>query len=516
MNLSPAALEWAIRSIEKRADTDLFPRPIELRVLALNIPASLRELETVDISSHQPVAPRRFIVPKDDLSYRAATQLDPLDSLILTALMYTYGSQIEARRRPIAEKSVFSYRFSLSDTGELYASSNAWNAFWSHCFEVSKQYKTVLVADIADFYNQIYHHTIQNQLNEAGWPNQATKWVLRLLETISAKVSRGIPVGPHASHLLAEASLIPVDNSLAARGLTFCRFVDDIVIFAEDDTGARTALLQLAEILDKQQRLHLQNGKTRVLPRNAFQELCRDMIEDRPINDLEAHLLKIIQKYSEGNPYATVLLSELSDEELKAFSPDIIEKILKGYVDSQPPDFVRLRWFLRRITQVGHPSAIEYCLRQFERLTPATSDICQYLLAVAASDSVAEFKWDSIGARILQLLESPLISANEYFQLSLLSLFSRVLQLDHVPSLLNRYKSSSPALRREIILVAAETEQGDWLRELKEDITAMDPWSRRALVYAARCLPAEERKFFLRYVPVDSQLIRCLITRAKQ
>ena len=110
--------------------------------------------------------------------------------------MYTCGSQIEARRRPIAEKSVFSYRFSPSATGELYASSDAWNAFWSHCLQASEQCKTVLVADIADFYNQIYHHTIQNQLTEAGWPNQATKWVLRF-ETITAKVSRGIPVSPH-------------------------------------------------------------------------------------------------------------------------------------------------------------------------------------------------------------------------------------------------------------------------------------------------------------------------------
>src|SRR5688572_9102188 len=98
-------------SLDKHGDTDLFPKPVEMKVLGANLVAVVKEIAGLDLSKHQPVAPRRFIVPKDDLSYRAATQLDPLDSVILTALIKQCGAGIEARRIPSANKIVFSYRF---------------------------------------------------------------------------------------------------------------------------------------------------------------------------------------------------------------------------------------------------------------------------------------------------------------------------------------------------------------------------------------------------------------------
>lgn len=513
MKLDQTSVEWAITSLDRHGDTDLFPKPVELKTLTHNFSRAVAKICALDISSHQPSAPRRFIVPKDDLSYRAATQLDPLDSVILTALVYQYGHQIEKRRRPTSESSVFSYRFSPSPNGDLYASQDAWNRFWSHAFDLSESNNVALVVDISDFYNQIYHHTIENQLVESGFPNQVIKWILRLLETVSAKVSRGIPTGPHAAHILAEASLIPVDNSLSARGLTFCRFVDDIIVFSDDEPSARTTLYQIAEILDKQQRLQLQKGKTKILTSGDLRQYCRQMIEDRPINDLERLILEIIKKYSKGDPYRAVYLSEVSDDDLKAFQPEAVEKVLEDYLSKETPDFVRLRWFLRRLAQVGHEAAVAYCLSNFEKMMPAVSDICNYFVSVSNAD--VHLDWEAVGKRLVDLLDNKVVNSNEYFQMSILSLFHRKTQLDHIPSLVRRYRSSSPFLRREIILAAAEASQPDWLRELKEEVPSMDPWTKRSFFYAARQLPAEERKFFLRFASADDLMESLIIDWAK-
>jgi retron-type reverse transcriptase len=261
MKLDTDLVRWAVNSLGRHGDTDLFPKPIEIDVLQSDLDRSVSKISDIDISIHQPSAPRRFIVPKDDLSYRAATQLEPLDSVILTAIIRQFGQGLEDRRRPVGEQTVFSYRFSPSSAGDLYQSREAWNQYWNACFIKSASAKAILNVDIADYYNQIYHHVIENQLNESSFPNQVTKWILRMLEMVSAKVSRGIPVGPHPAHLLAEASLIPIDNSLSARGLHFCRFVDDIVVFATDMGAARTYLYQLAEILDKQQQFPITVGR---------------------------------------------------------------------------------------------------------------------------------------------------------------------------------------------------------------------------------------------------------------
>jgi hypothetical protein len=111
-----------------------------------------------------------------------------------------------------------------------------------------KRWGASFYCDISDFYNQIYHHAIENQLIEADLPNQATKWIISLLESTTAGVSRGVPIGPHAIHLIAEASLIPVDNSMAANGLDFIRYADDILIFSESERDARRALAQLRRL----------------------------------------------------------------------------------------------------------------------------------------------------------------------------------------------------------------------------------------------------------------------------
>src|SRR6266850_5893164 len=199
MKLSATSVQWALGSLKRFGDTDLFPRAVELDVLSPD-ESVVTLISEIDISSYIPGAARRFIVPKDDLSYRQATQLNPLDSVLLTALMWEFGKNIEDRRRPAAENAVFSYRFNPSPDGDLYPRSNAWNQFWQHCYKTSKQVPVILAVDIADFYNQISHHTVENQLIESKWPNQAIKLVLRLLESTSAKVSRGIPVGPHWVH----------------------------------------------------------------------------------------------------------------------------------------------------------------------------------------------------------------------------------------------------------------------------------------------------------------------------
>ena len=206
------SIKWSINFIHRHSDGDLFPKIIEINAILENIDQFISLTGEKDLNQFSPGACRRFIVQKDEISYRQATQLDPQDSILLTAIIYQYGQGIEDRR--LDKDIVFSYRF-LPDTIQgLYSTQNAWNNFWEKAYEKSLESKIVLYCDIADFYNQIYHHIIENQLTLSSFPNQVNKWVINLLKSTTADVSRGIPIGPHAMHLLAEATLIPIDNSI--------------------------------------------------------------------------------------------------------------------------------------------------------------------------------------------------------------------------------------------------------------------------------------------------------------
>lgn len=513
MKLQEQSIRWSLNHLIKYSDTDLFPKPIEFDALHDIEEDTVNKLKEVDLGDHEYGVSRRFIVPKNELSYRTATQLDPLDNIFLTAIIYEYGSNIENRRIPISENKVFGYRFAPQADFSLYDHNVSWFEFWKKCKEKSSNYKYAVYLDIADFYNQIYHHTIENQLIQSGFPNQVNKWIIGLLESITAKVSRGIPVGPHSTHILGEMSLIPVDNSLSIKGLDYCRYVDDIVIFCNDYTQARGIVYQIADVLDKQQRLIIQNQKTKIYESKKFEYHCINMLQDRPINDFEEEILTVIRTRSSKNPYAHINLIALSIDESKVFEQSRVEAILSDYLQEEELNFTRIRWFLRRLSQVGVPSAVDFCISRVDELTPAISDICHYLVSV---NNNYTGNWKCLGTEIFNLLNSEIIKSNEYFQMTLLSLFAQKPMLNNTSNLISTYHSSPPSLRREILLSVYSLNMGDWLRELKESYQGLDTWSKRAFIIATKSLPIEERKFFLTHIADGGVLNALLIKWAKK
>jgi hypothetical protein len=512
MALDNASIEWALSHLKILGDSDLFPKPVELNPLLAHTDELKILLTSREVGQFAPNPARRFMVPKDEFSFRRATQLNIFDSITLTAIIHQYGAGIENRRIPVGDKVVFSYRYNPQPNYWLYDQDYNWTPFWRQCYAKSKEYSHALLLDISDFYNQIYHHTVENQLIESGFPNQAIKWIMALLESLTAQVSRGIPVGPHAAHLLAEASLIPLDNSLRSHGIDYVRFVDDIVVFCNGENEYRKCLYLIADILDKQQRLILNQSKTLPLKQDEFQKLCSERIEDRPINDLEEQLLDIIRKYSRGNPYKVVLLSEVAPDDLAQIKKDVIETILQEYLDEHPTDFIRFRWFLRRLTQIGHPGAVRYCLTHIDSLTPALSDVCHYLLAASQNQNG---DIPAVGKELVLALDNELIKANEYFSICILSLFGRNPAYNHFPKLVERFGGGSSHIKREIILAASCSNNSDWLRELKESFTGFDSWTESAFLVASKSLPEEERKFFINNLPKGNDYIELLKKWAK-
>ncbi len=178
MTVSADSLRWAIDFVAHHSDGDLFPKLLEMEAIQTLADELIKEISGHPLSEFRPGAHRRFIVPKDEISYRIATQLDPQDSILLSAIIYEYGNGIENRRLPATQ--VFSYRFSPTTEGGLYSQKAAWNSFWSTANKLANDSYRILYCDIADFYNQIYHHAVENQLMESGFPNQAIKWLIAL------------------------------------------------------------------------------------------------------------------------------------------------------------------------------------------------------------------------------------------------------------------------------------------------------------------------------------------------
>lgn len=491
MKLSKESYSWAIQHIKQQKDTDLFPKLKEYDILFEDENYLVEQLTSIDIGNYPWQSYRRFIIPKDEYSYRVATQLDPIDNLILVALTFQFGRRIEEKRVPIEENKVFNYRFEPSDKGELYNKKDAWKKFWSTSKEKIEDYNYAVYIDIADFYNRIYHHTLENQLIYCEMENQVIKALKNLLQKTTQTTSQGIPVGPHSMHIYAEACLMPLDQGLIAKGYDFCRYSDDIIVFVSSRVEGQIVIYEVAKILDSL-KLNMQRHKTKIYDKSEFLKHCDNMLNDNPISQLEEEMISIINNYS-SDPYCMIGISNIDEVDREVFKEDSIEKILMSYL-TENIDYQRIRWLFRRLSNVGVDTGISLALREIEKLMPAISDVALYFASVAEQSSES---LDKIGGQLLNLLNNPLIKSNDFFQITILNLFTSTKKFNNISTLVGMFSSSNGSIQREIILAAYAAGQQSWIREIRHEYQNLGIWGQRALLIASKLLPRDERKFII-------------------
>lgn len=106
----------------------------------------------------------------------------------------------------------------------------------------------VLRTDVRDCYGSITAQVVGTSLVEAGVHPLQIGGVCSVLNRLHDHGVRGLPVGPPASSVLANAVLARVDRCLT--GIPFLRWVDDYVVFARDTEQASVALRSLRVALD--------------------------------------------------------------------------------------------------------------------------------------------------------------------------------------------------------------------------------------------------------------------------
>ena len=145
----------------------------------------------------------------------------------------------KVQRIPIQRRRVFSYRAN-AEPNRFYAPEPTSEILWRRQEPKADRdgTKIVAVADIADFYSRIYQHRLENVIEASArsprGEDVARVLVRKFLSKISGNNSYGIPIGPFASRVLAEAVLIDVDAALLSDGADFIRWVDDYTIFCKN------------------------------------------------------------------------------------------------------------------------------------------------------------------------------------------------------------------------------------------------------------------------------------------
>jgi len=494
--LRAESLNWAVTHLLRFGDTDVLPVPFEFQAIRAYQPDVVDQLSSIDLGAHRTRAYVRVLTPKYPLGFRVISQLDPLDAVILAAIAYEASGAVEAFRAAPELKIACSHRLMPQADGVLFSADSGWVQFHQRSAELAglEWVNYVLCADIADFYNQAYQHRVENALEAACVPSLRAKNLRHLLSSLTAGTSRGIPVGPTASAVLAEALLADVDAFLQRKKIVHTRFVDDFRIFAPNYATALKSLHDLTEYLYNTHRLSLQGAKTKILTRDKFRET--ELCDPAEIEE-SARQQKLVDTVFETTGYA-VPFDEVqavgipADMDFKAIS----EALTDLYVEATRKGLkVGLaRHVLRRAMALRIRALVPKVLATLPRSLPILPDVVNYLVRVTNDKNYAQ-----IGGNLRALLDTSDYRELPVVRIWCLHAFAVIPQLCRPDVAFALAEASSDPIisGRYSALLAKAHGTIDWVRERKETWANTPPAVQRAIVWAASALPPDERRAWL-------------------
>ena len=518
LTLSTSSLDWALNHAERFSNTGIFPLPFEFSAIRHDWDDVRPFLKSQDILDWKVRPNRECLSPKSHYGFRIATQLDPLDWLIYTALVYEIGHDIESGRLSKQEQVVFSWRFEPQTNGTMFDPQVGYGTFREKMRDLANRPDTqyVVVTDITDFYPRLGHHRVENALSYVASPKRNhSKAIAQLLTAWRGAQTFGLPVGPNASRLIAEIAINDIDQSLRGERLTFVRYVDDYRIFCKTKKDAHNALATLADVLWKNHGLTLAEQKTAILPVETFKRIYLRTEREAELTHLSESFAEIADQLGLDNWYQEIEYAHLDAEQKASVDALNLEGLLNDQLHRQRIDIPQTSFILRRFEQLQDANVANTILVNIDKLYPVFTDVMSYLDSLShlsASDH------HEIGKQLLNLMENSVASHLEYHRLHLLNLFATDPawgNVDTVTALLSQFHDHFT--QRKLILALGQSGRNYWFRQHKSDWQNYSLWERRALIRGASSLEADERRHWYNSIQTNlDSLERAVVSWSRQ
>ncbi|EER60650.1 conserved hypothetical protein, partial [Acidovorax delafieldii 2AN] len=408
-----------------------------------------------------------------------------------TALAYEAAPSIEAARIPASERVACSYRFKVKE-GTFFSDGSGWPDYEAKTEELLHQFSHVLVTDITDFYNQIYLHRLNNAIesSNAGLKPFAAE-IENFLLTLNSKSSQGLPVGPAASIVMAEAVLIDVDLFLRAQGVAHTRYVDDIRLFSDSPRHLQKVLEKLTLYLYENHRLTVSSEKTELLDSPSFSTKHLH----NHYADAKSNLLEELEEF---NPYSDEY-DEFEIDEAGSEPDEGLIQAIEKVINYDHLDLGLARSVIRTARRNSVDVIAEHLLQHFDFFAPVVNDVVLYL---------HEVTFGPMPQKLLPHLEAVAQSAALDSQLVRYWIEAYVAQYpEYMASpILYALVYSGPNIDNQA-LAAISTKNVAWVRSHKASIYNLGGWGRRAVLNASRVLPSDERTHWLKLFSGNSPVL---------
>ena len=446
---------------------------------------------------------RSFDLPKQDGLVRPISYIDVEVAVVYQALVDAVSLVIEPYICSNFSDRILSHRLRASLSPVMFQPpTDAFRDYIEVQHQVARSgnYSHCLRLDIANYYERIYHHKLQQMLERRGVPGIVNTALWALLRKFANGDSHGIPQGFWASDYLGNAYLLYLDEFLDSKGIHSIRYVDDYKIFCTSFHEANQILKECCGML-RDIGLNVQPSKTSIVS----------------IDKLDPELKPITQRFIDLRetapflrPLVNAYFAEELEEEVRRQTPftdenvSEFEKLWTEAIDQEDKRTSILTFALSGLSAGGSPTAEQYVLDNLEQFPNLASASSKYLISLG-------FKSETAG-RILSFIESG-ECIHEWQQMWLLEYFRRA--TDDIEPFKGRLMSllddsnQHPLVRcllSEVIAYKGTDSDGEYFRRLFTDET--DPRLRRHLLLGLRLLPVTERNYAFSYLPPNEWALR--------
>lgn len=126
----------------------------------------------------------------------------------------------------------------------------------------------VVDIDISAFFDHVNHDILMHRVSQHVRDKRVLKLIGRYLRAgmqLDGKVhkrQKGTPQGGPLSPLLANIYLDPLDKELERRGLSFCRYADDLNIYVSSERSAERVYESISQWIEKHLKLTINRDKS--------------------------------------------------------------------------------------------------------------------------------------------------------------------------------------------------------------------------------------------------------------
>jgi hypothetical protein len=498
------AVDLAIENTVIDGLTDIFGNFIEVELLK---DEESRDILKKDIVSYidkkqfnqMQILPIQYIlIPKSHhaYDYRRGALIHLQCHLKYLTLCLLAAEKIELNRITTNKKIVYSNRFKINQ-GRIFSNKEDYSEWLQNYIERRKsgKYKVIVQCDIASFFDRVNLHRLESTLQSIGIEDWISKSINDLLEFWAKKDSYGLPIGSNASRILAEATLIDIDNYLIDEGIEYTRYVDDFRFFAIDSNTAQQWITKLITKLFREGLL-LNASKTKFI--DCTREEVIEKKEPDPAEEVLQEVIRLVGRYnriprifkmpSKEKYEVFKYIDILKDiDEIKKYSVIEFDKVQKVIIAS----IIQQKWInllLCPVFIMDCPYGINYIVDMLEKNRTVIPVKIREQLSIEFSRFFDEKRFENIDwyeATILKLL-----SSDEYYNKK--ALFHYFINAKKTNSSL-----SSMIALEGIMKKANRTD----VKTIRECYDKCDQWEqRRIIMMVSRVLPEDEKKAWLRSI----------------